>query len=65
MIFFPPASVFTINMDVTGEGVDMLWSDEPQLPGAGLIPFDDSAASQRKLAFTARSTIDGEVLTEK
>lgn len=55
-----PASVFTINVDVTGEVVDMLWSDEPQLPGAGLVSFDDSAASQRKLAFTARSTIDGE-----
>ncbi len=54
------ATVFDINVELTGAPVTMDWSDDPQLPGSGLERFDDAQESTRQVAFTARNTIDGE-----
>ncbi len=51
-----------VDMQVLIEGspVEAPWSDEDTLPGAGLVPFDDTELPKRAIDFTRNRTIDRE-----
>lgn len=51
--------IFDIDIAITGAPVDMVWSTEDALPGAGLVPFGDAQLPERSVAFTRGNTIDG------
>ncbi|WP_371171493.1 multicopper oxidase family protein [Aliiroseovarius sp. 2305UL8-7] len=52
------ARLIDINVEVAGEPLISTWSDDPTLPGSGLVPFDDTPLSPREIAFTRQQTID-------
>ncbi len=53
-------SIFDIDMNVSGDPVEMTWSEDDALPGSGLEPFDSTELPSRTIAFTRGDTIDGE-----
>ena len=52
-----------LDIEISGDTVDHLWSDDNTLPGCGLVPFDDSKLATREIRFTRGNTIDGEAFT--
>ena len=52
-----------LDVEIVGDPVDHLWSDDPSLPAAGLADFDDTPLPQRRINFQGGFRIDGEQLS--
>lgn len=50
-----------VNIDIDGEPVASIWSDDDTLPGAGIRSFDEKPLQPRTIAFTRQNSIDGEI----
>jgi len=49
-----------LNVEISGAPVDHQWSDDPELPSAGLGDFDDSPLPKRRINFQGGFRIDNE-----
>ena len=49
-----------LDVEIVGDPVDHLWSDDPSLPAAELADFDDAPLPQRRINFQGGFRIDGE-----
>ena len=56
-------SNFQVNLEIKGEPIAHLWSEDDRLPGPGLKPFGDEKLPPREVMFTGRVDIDGERFT--
>lgn len=49
-----------IVINISGNPVNHVWSDDETLPGAGMVPFDNKPLAKRDINFTGRNSIDGD-----
>ena len=51
-----------LQIDISGAPIDALWSDDPTLPGPGLVPIA-RPDKKRQVTFSAQFSVDGEKYT--